>query len=634
MPLSMFSPLFRFAGAFLFAGVMATVFFITPLSAHAATASVTATPSELFTGGEITVTWSSSGAFKCVGSGFSTGDKTSGTAKVTATGSGTKTFSVSCYDDSPKCSLSLEKSFTDDAPGRNTCSGSNATVFYSPSGSCYPKYARCQASSGRYPNYTKSFYQCLGSCSIASKSASVVVKNPPPPPNPTVKLSLSPSVVKEGNSVLLSWEATRATTCRGTGFSTGGSIKDSVSVTPSGNTTYSITCDSEVHSSTPGTWRYVGQDITDLWCTSRPGYSNFYTNNQCSSSNPEGQSCTGSDLCAVNNWQTKGGGPSGNQQYCNLVSDLYRCDGGSAPNQVTDSVTVTYNRAPNAPTITGPIMGTAGRSYSFSFRATDPDGDQVRYRIDWDNNGTVDQVLPSAGYVPSNTLRSASRSWPAPGTYTFRALTQDNNGAQSEWRSHTITVSSTGPACSDGIDNDGDGLIDYPSDPGCSSGIAGTEAPQCNDGIDNDGDGLIDAADYGCSAESDGSEAPNPQCSDGIDNNGNGKIDYPADPACSSSRDGNEEALPSASITLEADPALAPENASASLVWSAANVEENSCTLSGTNGDSWNLSGASGTKTTSPLVEETIFTLSCTDLNEDPVATSVTVKLLPSFEEI
>jgi len=27
----------------------------------------------------------------------------------------------------------------------------------------------------------------------------------------------------------------------------------------------------------------------------------------------------------------------------------------------------------------------------------------------------------------------------------------------------------TPPQCSDGIDNDGDGLIDYPQDPGCQS---------------------------------------------------------------------------------------------------------------------------------------------------------------------
>lgn len=66
--------------------------------------------------------------------------------------------------------------------------------------------------------------------------------------------------------------------------------------------------------------------------------------------------------------------------------------------------------------------------------------------------------------------------------------------------------------CSDGIDNDGDNLIDYPADPGCSSRADDSESPfngipQCSDGIDNDGDGRIDyPADGGCTNRADNSE--------------------------------------------------------------------------------------------------------------------------------
>ena len=63
--------------------------------------------------------------------------------------------------------------------------------------------------------------------------------------------------------------------------------------------------------------------------------------------------------------------------------------------------------------------------------------------------------------------------------------------------------------CADGQDNDGDGLIDYPADPGCSSveDIDETDPPQCSDGKDNDGDGLIDfPADKGCAAADDNDE--------------------------------------------------------------------------------------------------------------------------------
>lgn len=69
----------------------------------------------------------------------------------------------------------------------------------------------------------------------------------------------------------------------------------------------------------------------------------------------------------------------------------------------------------------------------------------------------------------------------------------------------------TDPQCSDGIDNDGDGLIDHPDDPGCDSTSDNDEtdpvATQCSDGIDNDGDGLTDFPDDpGCTDSSDDDE--------------------------------------------------------------------------------------------------------------------------------
>ena len=71
-------------------------------------------------------------------------------------------------------------------------------------------------------------------------------------------------------------------------------------------------------------------------------------------------------------------------------------------------------------------------------------------------------------------------------------------------------------ACGDGMDNDGDGLADFPLDPGCTSLDDTTEGdmcpgvgpgcPQCADGVDNDGDGLIDSADPSCTTPSNASE--------------------------------------------------------------------------------------------------------------------------------
>ena len=73
------------------------------------------------------------------------------------------------------------------------------------------------------------------------------------------------------------------------------------------------------------------------------------------------------------------------------------------------------------------------------------------------------------------------------------------------------------PACADGKDNDGDGKVDFPDDPGCSSAEDDDETDpppppkQCADGKDNDGDGKIDhPADPGCSSAEDDSESPDP----------------------------------------------------------------------------------------------------------------------------
>ena len=51
--------------------------------------------------------------------------------------------------------------------------------------------------------------------------------------------------------------------------------------------------------------------------------------------------------------------------------------------------------------------------------------------------------------------------------------------------------------CSDGIDNDEDGLLDC-LDPGCGMFCPEDNSTTCNDGIDNDSDGLIDCNDDSC----------------------------------------------------------------------------------------------------------------------------------------
>ncbi|MBU1051056.1 MAG: hypothetical protein KJ718_00680 [Nanoarchaeota archaeon] len=78
--------------------------------------------------------------------------------------------------------------------------------------------------------------------------------------------------------------------------------------------------------------------------------------------------------------------------------------------------------------------------------------------------------------------------------------------------------------CSDGIDNDNDGAIDYPNDFSCDSLEDEDETnpmAQCQDGIDNDNDGFVDLADPSCDSLQDDMEFP----IDGWWDCGNGVLD-------------------------------------------------------------------------------------------------------------
>jgi hypothetical protein len=97
--------------------------------------------------------------------------------------------------------------------------------------------------------------------------------------------------------------------------------------------------------------------------------------------------------------------------------------------------------------------------------------------------------------------------------------------------------------CRDGVDNDGDGLIDL-ADGGCRNADDPSEEPDCSDGLDNDGDGRIDFDPVTYADPGDETTPPSgtgdpacpsanrvfelSQCEDGIDNDGDGMIDYDA----------------------------------------------------------------------------------------------------------
>ncbi len=207
-------------------------------------------------------------------------------------------------------------------------------------------------------------------------------------------------------------------------------------------------------------------------------------------------------------------------------------------------------------------------------------------------------------------------------------------------------VTAPPPACSDGLDNDGDTKIDFGTgtnnDPGCTS-LTDTDeynAPPpvytCSDGLDNDGDGKIDLADLGCSSSTDNDEynAPLAVCADGLDNDSDGKIDYPADFGCTSATDTSEinpvstadiKARPSNSGTYTGGSISLNTGTTAAIQWSSTNA--GSCTVvSNPSGTAW--TGTAGTQTTPTLIQATTYALTCYQAGAVASTDSVVVNIV------
>jgi hypothetical protein len=136
--------------------------------------------------------------------------------------------------------------------------------------------------------------------------------------------------------------------------------------------------------------------------------------------------------------------PGVNQPYGPWYNDrtwtftCYNSTGQSSSISVT--LTVRANTNPNAPSITGPTTGFPSTTYEFDITGKDLDGDTIKYEVDWDMNGTVDQTIPSSAYVTSETMQPVYNDWASIGDKTFQARTVDVYGGRSLWTTHTISI--------------------------------------------------------------------------------------------------------------------------------------------------------------------------------------------------
>lgn len=155
-------------------------------------------------------------------------------------------------------------------------------------------------------------------------------------------------------------------------------------------------------------------------------------------------------------------------------------------------------------------------------------GEEIACNDDWTDSLSTSRCAGSdGGEAHDSFVESALHA----GDTVFVRVSRHAGTPDDAFRLHT----QFDPACADGIDNDGDGLIDAAEDPGCDGGADGSELAStagCDNGLDDDGDGLIDMADPGCPWP----YAPleNPLCDNGVDDDGDGLVDFD-DPLCARS---------------------------------------------------------------------------------------------------
>jgi len=76
-----------------------------------------------------------------------------------------------------------------------------------------------------------------------------------------------------------------------------------------------------------------------------------------------------------------------------------------------------------------------GSISSYVISATDPDTkpneNKVRFLLDWNADGTTDQIMPASGYYESGTEQTIPHVWSSTGAKSIRVTTEDNQGLTS-----------------------------------------------------------------------------------------------------------------------------------------------------------------------------------------------------------
>jgi len=93
------------------------------------------------------------------------------------------------------------------------------------------------------------------------------------------------------------------------------------------------------------------------------------------------------------------------------------------------------NDPPEKPTITGGVTGVPEVSYNYTFTTIEPDGENIKYIIDW-----ADGNQEETGFVSSGESVVVSHIWAKKGIYLIKAKAVDSIGKESEWGTLSVRI--------------------------------------------------------------------------------------------------------------------------------------------------------------------------------------------------
>ena len=287
---------------------------------------------------------------------------------------------------------------------------------------------------------------------------------------------------------------------------------------------------------------------------------------------------------------------------------------------------------PTTPIITSRLSNTSFTDdrQVFAIESTDPDGDKIKYGIDWDNNGKVDLWIPGADlYEDSDVPVHAPRTWIDADTYIFKAIAQDENGAKSRWAAYTVTITPHPPevalnaaGCTivlGGVDCQGRVGWQYQHANGpylVADGaveIGNTNMSDTKPITLSGGRHIITASNRGRVLDSKTVEAA---CVSGTAWYGGSCV--------------NDH---SPVLTLNVKQSVLPMNGSTDISWTISDFTMNTCTLSGPGVPGVAITTSPGTLPIGPFTTSAIFELVCTSELHPDIKAQTTVEVVPKVYE-